>query len=553
MLLSLSINNYALISQLDIKFDKGFSIITGETGAGKSILLGALSLILGQRADVSILKNKQKKCFVEGSFHIEDYGLQNFFEKNDLDYDNVSVIRREININGKSRAFINDTPVNLNVLKELGFSLVDIHSQHQNLILNDENFQIRVIDLFAGLKEVLEEYNKTYISYVKLNDEYNDLINRSEKAKTDLDYFRFQFDQLNEANLKEDEQEELESELEILNHTEDIKIALGNTGNLINGEENGFLLRLKPVINSLEKISGYFDKAKDLSERLTSMYIELKDISDEAELNANNIEFLPSRIEEISNRLDLIYNLEQKHHVSDITSLLKLKEKLDKDINEINSFDFRLEKTKKELSEKHGGLEKLASTLSRERKKSIPEIEKTIIDKLYKLGIPNVNFKINLTTFEEFLPNGKDKVLFMFSANKKTDLQEISKVASGGEISRLMLSVKSLISFSIALPTIIFDEIDSGVSGEIADKMGDIIKEMSHNIQVINITHLPQIARKGDFHYLVYKYEDSDNTFTNIKLLDQEERVIEIAKMLSGSDLTELSIKNARELLLNNK
>lgn len=553
MLCSLSINNYALISNLDISFNNGFSIITGETGAGKSILLGALSLILGQRADTGVLKDKNRKCFVEGSFQIKGYGLEGFFESNDLDYEDLTVIRREINMAGKSRGFINDTPVNLNILRELGYQLVDIHSQHQNLILNDEDFQIRLVDVFANQSDSLNKYSSEYIKFIKLDEEYKDLVKKSEQSKADLDYFQFQYNQLEEAKLQPGEQEELEEELEIHNHAGEIKSALEETKFTISDENSGILNHLKTLINSLGKISSYNKRAKEYVERLNSVLIEIKDISDESELIDEGIEFLPSRTEQISQRLDLIYNLQQKHKANDIKGLLEIKEKFELEITNINSYDLRISETGKELERLKSRLENLANNISDKRKAAIPDIENTIITKLNKLGIPHAGFKIELSSFDEFLPNGRDKVVFMFSANKKTDLQEVSRVASGGEVSRLMLSIKSLITTSTALPTIIFDEIDSGISGEIADKMGDIIKEMSSDVQVINITHLPQIARKGDYHFLVYKYEDAECTYTDIRLLDMEDRVIEIAKMLSGSDLTELSLKNARELLINEK
>jgi len=551
MLSSLSINNYALITSLDISFNRGFTIITGETGAGKSILLGALSLILGQRADTGVLKIKDKKCFVEAAFNIKGYKLENFFKTNDIDFDNITVIRREITPAGKSRGFVNDTPVNLNILKELGYRLVDIHSQHQNLILNDENFQIKLVDVFARQTNILDKYCETYELFLQLENDFNELIRKSEQSKSDLDYLQFQFNQLEEAKLNSGEQEDLEKELEILNHAEEIKSALGETNYTISNDDAGILVALKKIAGSLEKIRSYNKNAEDYINRINSVLIELKDISDESEILQEGVEFIPSRAEEVNQRLDLIYNLQQKHKVDNISGLISLKDKLELELNNINSYDLRISVSRKELLQQKTILEELAKNITENRNLVIPEIENTITGKLKKLGIPHAGFKIDLTTFEEFFPNGKDKVEFLFSANKKTELQEVSRVASGGEISRLMLSIKSLITSTTALPTIIFDEIDSGISGEIADKMGDIIKEMSKDIQVINITHLPQIARKGDFHFLVYKYEDSESTYTDIKLLEMEDRVIEIAKMLSGADITDLSLKTARELLIN--
>jgi DNA repair protein RecN (Recombination protein N) len=433
----------------------------------------------------------------------------------------------------------------------LGYFLVDIHSQHQNLILNDENFQIKLVDVFSDQSDLLNSYSKEYQKFVQLDTQYKDLLNKSDENKADLDYLQFQYKQLDEAKLQADEQKELEEEIEILNHAGEIKSALEKTKNSITNDETGVSGILKAQISSLEKISSYSKKAEEYVERLNSVLIEIKDIADESELVNEGIEYLPSRMETVSQRLDVIYNLQQKHKQKDISGLLALKDNLYLKIININSYDSRILETRKDLEIIKSKLEGRANNISKNRKAAIPDIENTIIKKLNKLGIPHAGFMIKLFSFEEFLPNGRDKVEFMFSANKKTNLQEVSRVASGGEISRLMLSIKSLITTSTALPTIIFDEIDSGISGEIADKMGDIIKEMSKDVQVINITHLPQIARKGDFHYLVYKYEDSDNTYTDIKLLEMEDRIIEIAKMLSGSDLTDLTLKTARELLIN--
>lgn len=549
MLQSLSIQNYALIEELNIYFNTGFSIITGETGAGKSILLGAISLILGQRADTSILKNKDKKCIIEGVFDISDYNLKDFFNDNDLDFDNLTIFRREINPNGKSRAFINDTPVNVSILKNLGSKLVDIHSQHQNLILNDAQYQLLVVDIMAKHKDLLNEYRKKFKEYKKENQELNNLIEKSEKSKQDLDYLQFQYNQLEEANLITDEQKNLESDLETLTHAEDIKTNLSKAYNLLSGEGETAINQINKVKSFFSQLNNFFSKSTDLTQRIESVLIELNDISNETEIISNDVEYNPEKINIIKERLDLIYSLQQKHRVSTISELIKIKNNLQNQIDEISSFDSEINKLTIALKKKYDDLVNKANKISIERKKIIPEIEKKIVELLQNLGMPNANFKIAQTKLDQLSVNGFDTVTFLFSANKKVDMQNISKVASGGELSRLMLSIKSLISKSIALPTIIFDEIDIGVAGEIADKMGNIMLNMSKNMQVISITHLPQIASKGQYHYTVYKYDDNDTVTTNIKLLNDDERIVEIAKMLSGENVTEAAFENAKDLL----
>ena len=549
MLQSLSIQNYALIEELNIYFNKGFSIITGETGAGKSILLGAISLILGQRADTSILKNKNKKCIIEGVFDISDYNLKYFFNNNDLDFDNFTIIRREINPNGKSRAFINDTPVNVSILKELGSKLVDIHSQHQNLILNDAQYQLFVVDIMAKHKNLLNEYRKNFKEYKKDKQELNNLIEKSEKSKQDLDYLQFQYNQLDEANLITDEQEGLESNLETLTHAEDIKANLSKAYNLLSGEGETAINQINEAKSFISRLNKFFPKSTDLSQRIESVLIELNDISNETEIISNDVEYNPEKINIIKERLDIIYNLQQKHRVSTISELIEIKNNLQNQIDEISSYDSEINELNIKLKNKHDDLVNKANNISTQRKKIIPDIEKNIVHLLQNLGMPNATFKIVQTKLDQLSVNGFDTVTFLFSANKKIDMQNISKVASGGELSRLMLSIKSLISKSIALPTIIFDEIDVGVAGEIADKMGNIMLNMSKNMQVISITHLPQIASKGQYHYTVYKFDDNDTTSTSIKLLNDDERVVEIAKMLSGENVTEAAFENAKDLL----
>ncbi len=549
MLQSIYIQNYALISELEIDFNKGLNIITGETGAGKSILLGALSLVLGQRADTSVLKDKARKCFVEAKFQIKQYKIKHFFKQNDLDYEDLTTIRREITDNGKSRAFINDTPVNLSLLKELSSSLIDIHSQHESLLLGDDHFQLSLVDSFAHHQDLLDTYGNKFEEYNILNSEYNKLINNAEKAKADLDYYQFQFDQLEALKLTDGEQGELEEELVQLNHAEEIKLKLSESFHLLSGEEISIISNLKQVKSAIESISKYIKEGEDLTQRIESTYIELQDLNNEIEILNEKVEHDPAKIEFIRERLDNIYSLEQKHKVSSVKELITIKEELQQKIDMINSYDFETEKIKKQLDLLLVELTNDANQISENRKVIIPKIENKVIGILQLLGIPNANFKVEQVPTEEFLPTGKEIIRFLFSANKNVALEELSKVASGGEISRLMLSIKSLLVETTTLPTIIFDEIDTGTSGEIADKMGSIIKQMSKNMQVINITHLPQIAGKGDYHYLVYKKDNHETTNTYIKLLSQSERINEIAKMLSGEALTDAAIENAKVLL----
>jgi len=549
MLKSIYIQNYALINELEIDFNKGLNIITGETGAGKSILLGALSLILGQRADTSVLKDKSRKCFVEAQFIIKKYNLKGFFKTNDIDYDDLTTIRREITNNGKSRAFINDTPVNLSVLKGLSESLIDIHSQHESLLLGDDHFQLGLVDSFAGHNELLEIYKEKHHNYNSLNTEYNKLLNNADKAKSDLDYLQFQYNQIDEAKLVAGEQEDLETELEQLNHSEEIKVNLSTSTHLFNNEDGSIISSLNQVKTSIDLISKYLKEGEELNERINSSYIELQDINSEIERINERVEHNPERIEFVTERLNNIYSLQQKHKVSTIQELIEIKEELEKKIVLINSYDFETDKLKLQLEESRIDLIDVADKISANRKKVIPIIESKVIEILQMLSIANAAFKIEQEQVDEFLSSGRELIKFLFSANKNVELEELAKVASGGEMSRLMLSIKSLFVETTTLPTIIFDEIDTGTSGEIADKMGTIIKEISKNIQVINITHLPQIASKGDFHYLVYKKDNEDTTNTFIKILDQQERISEIAKMLSGEALSDAAIQNAKVLL----
>ena len=551
MLKNLVIENYALIQELNIPFGKGLTIITGETGAGKSIMLGALALILGKRADTSVLYDQQKKCIVEGLFDIRKYKLKDFFNENDLDYDDQVIIRREVSSAGKSRAFVNDLPVTLEVLTDLGLQLIDIHSQNQHLSLSDNRFQLNVVDGFAGSFGILTGYIREYEAYILLLHQFNSLKEEAERSKSDLDYFSFQYNQLCEAHLIAGEQEELEQELDKLNHAEEIKAGLINTLNLLSGEGISILNNLKEAISQLGRISKYLPVSAEIVKRFETSYIDLKDAVSEVEMQSEKTDHDPVRLESVKDRLDLLYGLQQKHRKATINELIELRQELENKIHAIASFGSRIEEISRLLEEKGITLQETADKLSGIRTDAFSSIETQIMAMLREMGMPNASFSINHRLLPNFSPSGIDHVQFLFSANKNVMPQEISKVASGGELSRLMLSVKSLISDAMELPTIIFDEIDSGVSGEIAEKVGNIIKRMAGKMQIINITHLPQIASKGDHHLLVYKSENDVTTTTKIKQLTPKERHLEIAKMLSGEEITSAALENARELLKN--
>ena len=551
MLKSLFVQNYALISHLEIGLGPGLSIISGETGAGKSILTGALSLILGQRADTSVLNDKNQKCVVEGSFNISGYGLEGFFRENELDYEPLTTIRREVSHQGKSRAFVNDTPVGLPLLKDLGQRLVDIHSQHQNLMLGDNLFQLEVVDAFGGHFDMVQTYEKEFDVYTGLKTAFDVLKDKSGKASADLDYFRFQFDQLEQARLVPGEQEELEEEIKTLTHAEEIKTGLLKTHFLLSAGDLNALGMIKEAQLLMQNVSRVYPPAEELASRLESSFIELKDIAEESEKLGNTVESDPQRMEAVRERLDLIYALEQKHRAASVDELTGLRDELGRKIADIDSFDERLAEAQKMLEEQTAVLEKLAAELTEKRKKVIPVLEKEIVEILRQLAIPNARFRVELTGETDFQPRGKDRVGFLFSANIQGGLQDISRIASGGELSRVMLSLKSLLTRAASLPTVVFDEVDAGVSGEIADKVGNILQRMSEHLQLINITHLPQIASKGKQHYLVYKTDLKDRTETRIRLLDEKERVYEIARMLSGEEVTEAAFENARALLKN--
>jgi len=551
MLKSLLIRNYALIDELEMKLSRGLTIISGETGAGKSIILGALDLITGKRADTSVLLDKQKKCVVEAVFDIRSYALNNFFEEQNLDFEELTTIRREINPGGKSRAFINDTPVNLDVLQKLGNKLIDIDSQHQNILLGSNVFQLQVFDAFARHNFLLEEYREAYAEYIRLKQKHAGLLDLSHKAKADLDYYQFQYDELEKAMLTADEQEALEKETEILSHVEEIKNALFTAWNILQEEESSVVRKLKKTLTVLQRIHPYYADVAEYEERLESAYLDLKDLSGELEIRGNDIEYDPVRMEQLRDRLNLIYHLEDKHQVKTVEELIKLKDQLEQRIIRIGSYDREITETERLLSQTQQKVWELGGKLSANRKAVLRDIEKEVVALLHELGIPVARFQILFTENAEPGPSGFDHVEFLFSANVQSPSLEIGKVASGGELSRLMLSLKSLLTQSVGLPTIIFDEIDTGVSGDIADRVGQIIARMGRHMQVINITHLPQIASKGQNHYLVYKKDSDGKTHIRVKLLSPEERITEIAKLLSGRELSEAAYQNARELLKN--
>lgn len=549
MLSKLSVSNYALIDQLTVDFHPGLNTVTGETGAGKSIILGALGLILGNRADLSVLKDKSKKCIVEGVFEIGRYPVKSFFEENDLDYDDRTILRREITPSGKSRAFVNDTPVNLGMLQQLSLSLIDIHSQHQNLELGNQKFQLQLVDTVAGTDELFADYQKEFLHYRELKKKLQELKERAEKASADLDYFQFQFDQLNEAKLQSGEQEELEAELQVLEHAGEIKTELLRLRELLDDERFSVIQHVKESRKAMERIRHFIPEAPGLEERLQSCLLELQDILNEAETQSEKIEHDPARMEQITERLNTIYNLQQKHRVETVQELIELRAGFEQKISEIENFTDAISFAEKELAESISTMEKKAAALSAARKAAFAGIEKAIVSDLTQLGMSKSKFRIQHAYFPECTASGKDSISFLFSANRDVEAAEISKIASGGEMSRLMLAIKNLLRKSKSLPTVIFDEIDSGVSGEIAIKMGNIIKSFSASTQIINITHLPQIAAKGDAHFVVYKYELGGKTYTSIRQLTESERLEELAKMVGGENITESVLKTAEELL----
>ena len=551
MLQAIYIQNYALIDKLDIDFTPGFSVITGETGAGKSIILGAIGLLLGQRADVKAIKNGATKCIVEARFRIATYGLEDFFAENDIEYDEEEcIIRREVSANGKSRAFINDTPASLSQMKILGEKLIDVHSQHQNLLLNKEGFQLNILDILAQDEKELSDYQKSYREYRLVCHDLEDFIVQAEKSRQDEDYLRFQLEQLEEANLQAGEQVSLEQEAETLSHAEDILAGLYKAGQLMDGDENGTLALTKECIQTLQNVSKVYPPAQEWLERLDSCYIELKDLAREISGSQEAVEFNPARLDFVNERLNLIYTLQQKHHVKSVEELIALTADYRMRLDAITSFDERIAALRNRQQELYQTVLQKAEVLTEVRTRSARYIESQMESLLVPLGMPNVRFAVELSPRKEPDAKGMDSVTFLFSANKNGTLQNVASIASGGEIARVMLSLKAMIAGAVKLPTIIFDEIDTGVSGSIAEKMALIMQDMGRqNRQVISITHLPQIAARGIAHYKVYKEDTETGTNSHIRRLSDEERVQEIAHMLSGATLTEAAMNNARALL----
>ena len=547
MLKRLYIKNFTLIDELDIDFYQGFSVITGETGAGKSIILGAIGLLLGQRADSKVIKDK---CVIEAHFDISRYGMETFFTENDIEYDPTDcIIRRELTSAGKSRAFINDTPVQLVLLKELGEQLIDIHSQHQNLLLNKQDFQLSVVDIIADNAKPLTQYQQTYSNYLSVSKELESLREAIDNNRQNQDFLQFQYEELTNANLVEDEQEELEQKSDTMSHAEEIKSALYEADNALSADETGIVSALRTARTALSGIQWVFPDASELAQRLESSYIELKDISEEISNQLERVDFDPAELDAINNRLDRLYDLEKKYHVENVSELIAKREELKSQLNNIENSDEALAAHQQRLSDLQAQAKKEAEILTKRRQKAAQQIEKEMQSRLVPLGMPNVRFSIQIT--EDTLGRtGQDNVAFLFSANTSTPLQPVSQVASGGEIARVMLSLKAMISGAVKLPTIIFDEIDTGVSGKIAEKMAEIMQEMGqHERQVISITHLPQIAALGTTHYKVEKEETAQGTISRMTELSSEERIREIAQMLSGSDISDAAIQNAKELL----
>lgn len=555
MLQSIYIQNYALIDKLEMNFYPGFSVITGETGAGKSIILGAIGLLLGQRADAKAIKNGASKSIVEAHFRITGYGMKDFFEENDIEFDeDECILRREVSANGKSRAFINDTPASLSQMKLLGEKLIDIHSQHQNLLLNKEGFQLNILDILAQDEAQLSTYRKAYNDYRKTAQELDEFKSLAEKSRQDEDYIRFQLEQLEEASLKSGEQQELEKEQDTLSHAEDIKSVLYKAGALINGDEGGALSLTKECMQSLQGIAGVFAPATEWAERINSYYIELKDIAHDITRAEDEVEFNPTRLDFVNERLNTIYSLTQKHKVETVEELIALEEGYRKQLDAITSFDGRIAELSRKKDEAYAEVLAKADVLSQLRKRSAQHIEQQMKSLLVPLGMPNVRFEVELTRRSEPDAKGMDSVTFLFSANKNGTLQNVASIASGGEIARVMLSLKAMIAGAVKLPTIIFDEIDTGVSGSIAEKMAFIMQDMGkQNRQVISITHLPQIAARGTTHYKVYKEDTDTGTNSHIRQLSDTERIDEIANMLSGAVMTDAARDNARALLNMNK
>jgi len=549
LLTSLSIHNYALINQLSIDLSSGLSIITGETGAGKSILLGALGLVLGNRADLSSLKDTSNKCIVEAKVAIANYDLKDFFEKVDLDYEDTTILRREILPSGKSRAFVNDTPVTLSVLNQLRSKLIDVHSQHQTMQLSDASFQFTVLDALSKNAKKVASYKRGVQKLHQLKKELENLESTQREINLQYEYNSHLFKELEEANLQVEEQDALEEKLEKLNNIEDIKLNLSEALDISIHDETGIQNLLNTLENRISRISSFSKEYQEISERITSVKIEMDDIIGELETANENVEFNPNEAEEINDRLQLLYNLQKKHNVNSNQELIKVLEDLSDKVRQVESADAVINQKKAEIEDVSGKLDQIALKISDARKKVIPKLKKELEVLLSDLGMENARFSINIKPTENYFSNGKDDLDFLFSANKGGNFGELKKVASGGELSRIMLAVKKVLSEHTQLPTIIFDEIDTGVSGEVSNKIAAIMQQMSKNMQVISITHLPQVAAKGDNHYKVYKEEIKSITTTNLRLLSAEERVVEIAEMLSGKEFSETAITHAKELL----
>lgn len=549
MITSLSIKNYALIEKLAIDFSKGFSIITGETGAGKSIILGAIGLVLGKRADLTSLKNKEEKCVIEAQFEIGKYNLKDFFEANDLDYEDETIIRREILPSGKSRAFINDSPVNLQELQDLSLYLIDIHSQQQTQELSDESVQFKIIDAIANNSEIIAEYQKLLKSYKSDKSKLSALLKKQSDASKEQEYHTFLLNELVAAQLKSGEQEELEADYEKLNNVEIIKESLDKSLAIANEEQFGVFHNLNEIKNALQKVAPFSPEYQNLFERITSLTIEFDDISKELENCSEKLLNDPAQLELINQKLQLIYNLQKKHQVSSVDDLLQIQSDLGNSLLELDNIDEEIASLSKIIEEKAAELDNYASKIHENRVNAIPNLSAQLVAILETLGMPNARFNMELQPSETYFQNGKDELQFLFSANKGTDFGLLKKVASGGEMSRIMLAVKAILAKYSKLPTLIFDEIDTGVSGEIAIRMGEIMKEMSTTMQIFAITHLPQIAAKGDSHFKVSKSTIGDDTQSELKLLAQEDRIIEIAQMLSGANISDSALNHAKELL----
>ncbi|WP_288276654.1 DNA repair protein RecN [uncultured Prevotella sp.] len=550
MLKQLYIKNFTLIDTLDMEFRSGFSVITGETGAGKSIILGAIGLLLGQRADSKSVKMGTDKCVIEAHFDLSRYGMERFFDENEIEFDaEDTIIRRELTSAGKSRAFINDTPVALSMLKELGEQLVDVHSQHQNLLLNKQDFQLNVVDIIADDTKELTDYQQTYVRYQELKKEEQHLREDIEQGRQQVDFMQFQYDELTNARLSDGEQEELEQRSETMSHSEDIKTALYEAESALSGDEGGVVSNLKKAVSALQGIEHVYPDVAELAERMNSCYIELKDAAAEVSGKMDDVDFDPAELDMVNTRLDRIYELQKKYKVERVDQLLAIQEELGRKLSNIENSDEALAEIERQVSETLKDARRKAELLTEKRRVAASAIEKQMRERLVPLGMPNVRFEIAVDQ-EPLGRCGQDKVSFLFSANTSTPLQPVSQVASGGEIARVMLSLKAMISGAVKLPTIIFDEIDTGVSGKIAEQMARMMSEMGHcDRQVISITHLPQIAALGSTHYKVYKDETAQGTTTHMLMLNDEERVREIAQMLSGSDVSEAAIQNAKELL----